>query len=138
MKVSNEHPASAARGFTLLEVTIASAVLAVALFAILKLCSTNIRTARALGRVHVDASSLAAQLSLTNRLEIGEDSGDFGEMHPGYTWSRRITEYKVNDADSTGLFLVEFEVSGNPDGRLDQSRMQMMLYRPDSVRRSAR
>jgi len=138
MKVSNEHPASETRGFTLLEVTIASAVLAVALFAILKLCATNIRAARALGRVHVDASSLAAQLSLTNRLEIGEDSGDFGEMHPGYTWSRRITEYKVNDAESTGLFLIEFEVSGNSDGRLDQSRMQMMLYRPDSVRRTAR
>lgn len=138
MKIRNLHPVSATRGFTLLEVTIASAVLAVALFAILKLCSTNIRTARALGRVHVDASSLAAQLSLTNRLEIGEDSGDFGEMHPGYTWSRRITEYKVNDAESTGLFLVEFEVSGNPDGRLDQSRMQMMLYRPDSVRRTGR
>jgi prepilin-type N-terminal cleavage/methylation domain-containing protein len=138
MKIRQHPPASATRGFTLLEVTIASAVLAVALFAILTLCSTNMRTARALGRVHVDASSLAAQLSLTNRLEIGEDNGNFGDMHPGYTWSRRITEYKVNDAESTGLFLVEFEVSGDSGGRVDQSRMQLMLYRPDSVRRAGR
>jgi prepilin-type N-terminal cleavage/methylation domain-containing protein len=138
MKIRQHPPASATRGFTLLEVTIASAVLAVALFAILTLCSTNMRTARALGRVHVDASSLAAQLSLTNRLEIGEDNGNFGDMHPGYTWSRRITEYKVNDAESTGLFLVEFEVSGDAGGRVDQSRMQLMLYRPDSVRRAGR
>jgi prepilin-type N-terminal cleavage/methylation domain-containing protein len=138
MKIRQHPPASAIHGFTLLEVTIASAVLAVALFAILTLCSTNMRTARALGRVHVDASSLAAQLSLTNRLEIGEDNGNFGDMHPGYTWSRRITEYKVNDAESTGLFLVEFEVSGDSGGRVDQSRMQLMLYRPDSVRRAGR
>jgi len=138
MKIRQHPRSSTNRGFTLLEVTIASAVLAVALFAILTLCSTNMRTARALGRVHVDASSLAAQLSLTNRLEIGEDSGNFGDMHPGYTWSRRITEYKVNDAESTGLFLVEFEVSGDAGGRLDQSRMQLMLYRPDSVRRTGR
>ena len=126
------------RAFTLLEVAVASAVLAVALFAILTLCSTNLRTARALGRVHVDASSLAAQLSLTNRLEIGETSDSFGDQYPGYSWNRRITEYKVNDSESTGLFLVEFEVSGGGGPRPDHSRMQILLYRPDSVRRSGR
>ncbi len=126
------------RAFTLLEVAVASAVLAVALFAILTLCSTNLRTARALGRVHVDASSLAAQLSLTNRLEVGETSDSFGEEHPGYSWTRRITEYRVNDSESTGLFLVEFEVSGGSGPRSDHSRMQILLYRPDSVRRTGR
>lgn len=126
------------RGFTLLEVAIASAVLAIALFAILTLCATSLRTARALGRVHVDASSLAAQLSLTNRLELGTTSGDFGDLYPGYSWVQNVSEYRFNDAEWTGLFLVEYEVSGAQGGRLDQSRMQMVLYRPDSVRRSSR
>jgi prepilin-type N-terminal cleavage/methylation domain-containing protein len=121
------------RAFTLLEVAVASAVLAIALFAILNLCSISIRTARSLGRVHVDASSLAAMLSMTNRLEEGADSGDFGQMHPGYSWRRNITEYNTN-----GLYFVEFEVLGVSNGREDRSRLQLLLFRPDSIRRAGR
>jgi prepilin-type N-terminal cleavage/methylation domain-containing protein len=120
-------------GFTLLEVVIASAVLAIALFAILNLCSISIRTARSLGRIHVDASSLAAMLSMTNRLEEGMESGDFGDLHPGYSWRRSITEYNTN-----GLFLVEFEVEGVSSGREDRSQLRLLLYRPDSLRRGGR
>lgn len=120
-------------GFTLLEVAVASAVLAIALFAILNLCSISIRTARSLGRVHVDASSLAAMLSMTNRLEEGADSGDFGTLHPGYSWRRNITEFNTN-----GLYLVEFEVVGVSNGREDRSRLNLLLFRPDSVRRAGR
>jgi prepilin-type N-terminal cleavage/methylation domain-containing protein len=121
------------RGFTLLEVAIASAVLAIALFAILTLCATNLRTARSLDRVHVDASSLAAELSLTNRLEEGVDSGNFGDDYPGYSWSRRISEYTTN-----GLYLVEFEVVGSSGSKMDHSTLQLLLYRPDSTRRTSR
>jgi prepilin-type N-terminal cleavage/methylation domain-containing protein len=122
-----------ADAFTLLEVAVASAVLAIALFAILNLCSISIRAARALGRVHVDASSLAAQLTMTNRLEVGTESGDFGQLHPGYSWRRNITEYNTN-----GLFLVEFEVLGTSNGREDRSQLSLLLFRPDSVRRFGR
>ncbi|MFM8360504.1 MAG: prepilin-type N-terminal cleavage/methylation domain-containing protein [Verrucomicrobiota bacterium] len=116
--------------FTLLEVAVASAVLALALFAVLRLCAVSLRMARALDRVHVDASSLAAELSLTNRLEEGSDSGNFGDLHPGYSWSRTITEYNTN-----GLFQVDFMVFG---GRQEESRMSILLYRPDSIRRAGR
>lgn len=118
------------RAFTLLEVAVASAVLALALFAVLRLCAVSLRMARALDRVHVDASSLAAELSLTNRLEEGSDSGNFGDLHPGYSWSRTITEYNTN-----GLFQVDFMVFG---GRQEESRMSILLYRPDSIRRAGR
>ncbi|MEI6341545.1 MAG: prepilin-type N-terminal cleavage/methylation domain-containing protein [Verrucomicrobiota bacterium] len=139
MIVPHPSQASSARAFTLLEVAIASAVLAVGLFAILTLCITNLRTARALGRVHVDASSVAALLSITNRLEEGVDSGDFGEVNPGYTWTRRITEFDFgNGAVSNGLFLVEIEVSGGSGPNPDRSSMQFLLYRPDSARRAGR
>ncbi len=126
-------------GFTLLEVAIASAVLAVALFAILTLCSTNLRTARALGRVHVDASSLAAILSAeTKPLELGSSSDSFGEMHPGYSWTRQISEWPPDSAEPTGLLLVEIEVTGGGDQRPDQSRMQFLLYRPNSIHRASK
>lgn len=125
--------------FTLLEVAIASAVLAVALFAILTLCITNLRTARALGRVHVDPSSVAALLSLTNRLEEGVESGDFGDVNPGYTWTRRISEFDFgNGGVSNGLFLVEVEVAGGSGPKPDRTTMQFLLYRPDSTRRTSR
>jgi len=140
MKTGSSHQTpGATRAFTLLEVAIASAVLAVALFAILTLCITNLRTARALGRVHVDPSSVAALLSLTNRLEEGIDSGDFGDVNPGYSWTRRISEFDFgNGGVSNGLFLVEIEVTGGAGTSPDRSTMQFLLYRPDSTRRAGR
>lgn len=122
------------RGFTLIEVTIASVILAMALFAILQICTVCLKGTRLLSRVHVDASSLAAQLSLTNRIEEGSDSGNFGEDYPGYSWVRNISEYTTN-----GLYQVEFQVIGQTsDGQQDRSEMSILLYRPDGTRRVGR
>lgn len=120
--------------FTLIEVAIASVILAVALFAILQICSVCLKGTRLLTRNHVDATSLAAQLSLTNRVEEGTDSGTFGEDYPGYSWVRNISEYTTN-----GLYQVDFQVLGQTrDGREDRSEMTILLYRPDAVRRVGR
>jgi Tfp pilus assembly protein PilV len=124
---------SARSAFTLIEVVVAGAVLAISLMGILLMCSTGIRTARALDRVHVDASSLAAQLSLTNRLEEGFESGDFGDMHPGYAWKREIIQVQTN-----GLFRVDFAVWSASDPRATESKMSILLYRPESVQRPLR
>jgi hypothetical protein len=113
--------------FTLIEVMVATAVLVISLASILLLVSTGIRTARILDRVHVDASSVAGELSLTNRLEEGVESGDFGDAHPGYGWTRTITE-----AGTNGLFRVDFVVSGGGEA---ESRLSLLLFRPGSVSR---
>lgn len=111
--------------FTLIEVMVATAVLAISLASILLIVSTGIRTARLLERVHVDASSVAAEHSLTNRLEEGTESGDFGDVHPGYGWERTITE-----AGTNGLFRVDYAVHG---GGGAESRLSLLLFRPQSV-----
>ena len=121
------------QAFTLIEVVVAGAVLAISLMGILLMCSTGIRTARALDRVHVDASSLAAELSLTTRLEEGFESGDFGDVHPGYAWKREIIQVQTN-----GLFRVEFAVWSASDPRATESKMSILLYRPESVQRQLR
>lgn len=121
------------RAFTLIEVVVAGAILAISLMGILLMCSTGIRTARALDRVHVDASSLAAELSLTNRLEEGSEAGDFGDIHPGYAWRREILQVQTN-----GLFRVDFWVWSSMDKTATESRMSILLYRPDSIQRSLR
>jgi len=117
-------------GFTLVEVMIASAILALGLMGVLLITSSGVRGSRTLSRIHVDASEIAAELSLTNRLEEGSDSGDFGDFHPGYQWRREITQVETN-----GLFQVDFFVWSAVDPRATESKMTILLFRPDSPQR---
>ena len=119
--------------FTLIEVMIAGAILFACLFAILALVANSLRNARALQRLPVDAGMLAAELSLTNRLEEGSDSGDFGNLYRDYEWRRQISEVGTN-----GLFEVEFTVIHRTSSQPVESHMSILLYRPDSIRRPGR
>src|SRR5262249_5726179 len=91
------------RAFTLLEVLATSAVLAIALMGILSISAPGLRPARALQRTQVDAGTLAAWLSMTNRLEEGVESGDFrdllGDFAPDATWVQETRLINTN-----GLF----------------------------------
>jgi Tfp pilus assembly protein PilV len=111
--------------FTLIEVVIAVAIFFMAMFTILGVLSTELHAASILRSSGPTAGMVAAQLSLTNKMEEGSDSGDFGEIYPGYRWMSQTTE-----AASNGLFRVEFAVI-NPHGRLD-STLTVLFYRPDS------
>jgi hypothetical protein len=113
--------------FTLIEVAVAATILVVGLAGILMICSTGLRTARALDRVHVDAGSLAAELSLTNKLEEGGMQGDFGDAFPGYRWTREIVEL------TNKLFEVTFVVFSASDPKGTASPMTIRLFRPESV-----
>jgi len=74
------------------------------------------------------AGMLAAELSLTNRLEEGTEIGDFGELYPEYTWQRDINFYATN-----GLYQVTYTIfkdnSINPD-----STMDLLMFRPETRR----
>src|SRR5712691_7651775 len=74
--------------FTLLEVMIALGIFFMAMFTILALVSNTLRNARSLQETEVDPGMLAAQLSLTNRITEGSESGDFGDVYRDYTWDR--------------------------------------------------
>ena len=127
---SDSYLQSPASGFTLLEVMIAVGIFFMCIFVILELVSTNLRHVQRLQKPTVDIGSLAAELSLTNRLEEGGDSGNFGSLYPGVSWSREIKIVGTN-----GLFQVDFTVlDGSAGGRLPvQSTLSIFLYRPDSV-----
>lgn len=118
--------------FSLLEVMIAMALFFMAIFAILGLTSQSIGAAARLQRHEVDIASLAGQLSLTNVLQEGVESGDFGDLFPGATWTREITEVSSN-----GLYRVDFTVaqaSANRRSKVPQTveTMSILLYRPIS------
>src|SRR5689334_9151237 len=111
-----------ARAFTLLEVTIAMALFFMAVFAILSLVAGTLKNARALQETGVDASMLAAELSLTNKLSEDSDSGDFGDAYPNYSWSREIQEVGTN-----GLFEVDFTVHHNLGRRGGDTKMSVLF-----------
>lgn len=124
-------PGAARRGFTLIEVMAATAILAIGLMGVLLICSNGIRTARSLSKVHVDASALAAELSLTNRLYEGTSSGDFGDFHPGYRWSSETVQIQTN-----GLFRVDFTVWSDVDRSGSESHLSVLFFKPDSPQRA--
>jgi Tfp pilus assembly protein PilV len=73
-----------------LEVMIAGALFFMAVFAILGLVATTLRNARALQQTEPDAGMLAADLAVCDKLTEGEDSGDFGDLYPGYRWTTNV------------------------------------------------
>lgn len=119
--------------FTLVEVVVASAILAVGLAGILLICSNGLKAARVLNRVPMDAGSLAAMLSLSNQLEEVRDSGDFGDASPGDRWMSEVVE-----AGTNGLFQANFRVYSASDPTGSGSDLSVFFYRPGSVQRVGR
>jgi len=119
--------------FTLVEVVVASAILAVGLSGILLICSNGLKAARVLNRVPMDSGSLAAMMSLSNQLEEVRDSGDFGDASPGDRWMSEVVE-----AGTNGLFQANFRIFSASDPTGSGSELSVFFYRPGSVQRVGR
>ena len=118
-------PAKAA--FSLLEVMIACGIFFMAVFAILAMVSSVLRNARSLRRTELDAGMVAAQVTKTNKLFEGTESGDFGNLYPDYSWETDTYEVQTN-----GLFQVDIVVRRRG---LHQpvDTMSILVYSPDSA-----
>ena len=112
--------------FSLMEVMIAMGIFFMSVFVILSLVSSSLANARRLQRPMVDAAMIASELSLTNQLVEANQSGDFGDAYPGYTWTADITEVETNK-----LFDVHYEVKHNGDTTVFQ-KMDVLFFRPQS------
>ena len=112
--------------FSLLEVMIACGIFFMAVFAILALISGVLRNARSLRRVELDAGMVAAQVSNTNKLTEGTQSGDFGKLYPDYSWE--ADEYEVA---TNGLWQVDIVVHRRGLQK-PADVMSIWLYRPES------
>ncbi|MEO6184108.1 MAG: hypothetical protein ABIP71_13605 [Verrucomicrobiota bacterium] len=121
---SNAHP-RALLAFTLLEVMIAIAIFFMAMFTILALVSQTLRSARSLSQNAPTPGMVAAELSQTNKLEEGFDSGDFGDLYPDYTWETETMLWVTN-----GMFQVDCTVY---HGRNVDSTVSLLLYKPESA-----
>nr|WP_320010232.1 prepilin-type N-terminal cleavage/methylation domain-containing protein [uncultured Desulfobulbus sp.] len=90
-------------GFTLLEVMIAVAIIAIAVVSLLGAQSQSVSIAGS-AKFDTRASMLAqwkmADLMLQPYGELSDDSGNFGEDYPEYRWKLHVTE---PTEDETGL-----------------------------------
>lgn len=120
------HRASA-RAFTLVEVMVALLIFFMAVFTILGLLSNTLRNARSLQRKTVDAGMVAAQISLTNRIVEQLEEGDFGEIYPDHYWTSDAYEVGTN-----GLFQVDMIVQRRGGNNPVESKMSILLFRPES------
>jgi Tfp pilus assembly protein PilV len=125
MKMELNIHARGQKAFSLLECMIAIAAFFIAVGAILALVSQSLQNARLLERPMVDAGMLASELSLTNKLAEGTESGDFGDAYPGSTWTATTTEVLSNK-----LFEVDYTVQ--PAGSARTEKMSVLFYRPQS------
>jgi type II secretory pathway pseudopilin PulG len=114
------------RAFTLLEVMIAIGIFFMAVFVILALVSGILQNARRLQRPMVDAGMIASELSLTNQLVEAGQSGDFGKLYPGYSWTANVSEVQTNK-----LFQVDYAVQRDADRTIVQ-KMSVLFFRPQS------
>ena len=112
--------------FSLLEVMIASGIFFMTVFAILAMVSGLLRNARSLRRIELDAGMVAAQVCNTNKLTESIESGDFGNLYPGYSWQTDTYEAQTN-----GLWQVDIVVRRQGVSQ-PVDKMSLYLYRPES------
>ncbi len=106
---------------------IAAAIFFLAMFAILGVLSTGIHAATLLQRNYPTATMAVAKLTLTNKLEEVPETGDFGEVYPGYRYLLSPHELLTN-----GLFQVDVTVY-HQDRVF--STMSILLFKPDSQKK---
>jgi len=119
---------SAGRGFTLLEVMVAVAILAIALVAILKanvqsldtLIETKERTT-----VSMLAASKMAEVEAVGAADWSEFQGDFGEDYPGFTWRVETAPTEVER-----LVRVAVIVQAREGGSGSETRIEELLFVP--------
>src|SRR3989339_1385701 len=96
--VDNAASSPGKRGFTLLEVMIAMAILAIALVAVYRSQSQSISMAGD-SRFQTTAALLAqgrmAQLDAADPAGVKAERGDFGDDFPGYSWQVVIEDTEI-------------------------------------------
>lgn len=102
------------RGFTLLEVVVAVAIIAIALGALLKSQAQSVSMAGE-ARFYTTAALLAqdkmAQLEMEGFDNLLEDAGDFGDDFPGYRWKLTIQKSDFADFENMAENLQQIDLT---------------------------
>jgi general secretion pathway protein I len=101
------------KGFTLLEVMVSVAIIAIVFVSILKLQGQTILMNETI-RFYTIAPLLADEKISDIKLNPSNfelsSSGDFGDEYPGYTWKVQVEEMKIDVMESPQLTLKKIDV----------------------------
>ncbi len=117
-------------GFTLLELIVAIAILAVALFGVMQTVTQGINssiTSRDRARAVELAELKLTELRLDPTLEPGTNEGDFGDEQPDWTWTSEVVE-----TETAGLLRLQLTVTWQHGGQ-DRSVEVETCFAPDAL-----
>ena len=103
-----ERPNELSSGFTLLEVLVAVAILAIAMVAILKANVQNLdalTTSRETTTASLLASSKLAEVEAAGVANWVESQGDFGEDYPDYSWQVETSSTEVEGLERIAVIV---------------------------------
>ena len=121
-------------GFTLLEVMVAVALLAIALTAVLGSQSQSVSLASE-AKFNTTAALLAqskmAEVEVEDAEDLTSDSGDFGEDFPGYTWQMTASSVLLGHPENVSDHLkqIDLTISWGEDG-LYQYGLRVFRFSP--------
>jgi len=121
-------------GFTLLEVMVAMAIIAIALTAVLGSQSQSVSLASE-AKFNTTAPLLAqskiAEIEVAEQSDVAGGSGDFGEDFPGYTWELSVEDIVFEEPANVSDLLkrIDLKVSWG-DEALYQYRLRLYRFFP--------
>jgi len=118
-------------GFTLLEVMVAIAIIAITLVAVFGSQSQSLSLANE-AKFSTTAALLAqskmAEIEAVNPEDLASDSGDFGENFPNYHWNLTVSAVSFAGADEALDYLKQIDLSLFY-GEQSQYQYTLRLYR---------
>ncbi len=123
-------------GFTLLEVMVAMAIIAIALTAVLGSQSQSVSLASE-AKFNTTAPLLAqskiAEIEVAEQDDLAGGSGDFGEDFPGYTWELSVEDIAFEEPENVSDLLkrIDLKVSWGEE-KLYQYRLRLYRFFPKS------
>ena len=100
-------------GFTLLEVMVSVAIIAIVLVSIIRLQGQTIsmnETIRFYTLAPMLAESKLAEIILAGDFDLS-DSGDFGEDYPGYTWKTHMEDLELDVFESPLIKIKKIDIA---------------------------
>ena len=100
-------------GFTLLEVMIAVALIAIALTTLLGSQAQSVSFANS-AKFETMAALLAqgkmSEITMQTAESLSSDSGDFGDDYPGYGWESTVSDVSIEGVDAITDYLKQIDI----------------------------
>jgi general secretion pathway protein I len=133
MPLDKKKPMQAGNGFTLLEVCVAVFVIAIVLLAVYRLQSQTLLmnySARFYTTAPLLAQMKLAEIDATGLEDIIDESGDFGQEFPGYTWEMGTDEVDTEALEKTAEALKRIDLRILLNGGELEYSLQTYRYLP--------